>query len=313
MLMRKLLLFISIMTMASARAQQDPALAHYWAAQSFYNPAATALDGMLDVRLGYAMQMSGFTHAPATMTAQADLPLFFISNDHTAGILFINDKLGLFTHTKIALSYAYHKHWGRGLLSGGVRLGLLQEGFDGSKLDLIDTSDPAFPTTSQDGTGFDIDVGLRYDYKSIWYAGVSMQHLTAPSVSLGEEDQYEYNLASTFYVMGGWNRKLSQTTSLYADAMLRTDLIAWRGDITARLDYKGDRWNMYGGLGFSPTNSVTVLLGTRFQDINIGYAYEVYTSAIGALHGSHEITLAYQMDLSRFRKGRNLHKSVRLL
>lgn len=267
----------------------------------------------MDVHLGYAMQMTGFTNAPATMSAQADMPLFFISNAHSAGLLFLNDKLGLFTHMKIALSYAYHRRWGQGTVSGGLRVGLLSEGFDGSKLDLIDSSDPAFPTSKQDGTGFDVDFGLRYDYKNRWNVGVAMHHLTSPSVSLGDEEQYEYNVASSFYMMGGWNTRLSRSCTFYADAMLRTDLLAWRGDITARLKYEGEKWNMYGGVGYSPTNSVTLLLGTRFHDINIGYAYEAYTSAIGMLHGSHEILIGYQMDLSRFRKGRNLHKSVRLL
>jgi hypothetical protein len=47
--------------------------------------------------------------------------------------------------------------------------------------------------------------------------------------------------------------------------------------------------------------------------LNIGYAYEMYTSAIGALHGTHEVIIGYQTDLNLFKKGKNKHKSVRIL
>lgn len=47
------------------RAQYDVAFSNYWALQSFYNPAATGLDGMLNVQGAYSMQMVGFEDAPA--------------------------------------------------------------------------------------------------------------------------------------------------------------------------------------------------------------------------------------------------------
>jgi hypothetical protein len=70
---------------------------------------------------------------------------------------------------------------------------------------------------------------------------------------------------------------------------------------------------MYGGAMYSPQNSVGVLIGFNFHGINIGYSYEMYTSGIGALHGTHELLLGYQTDLNLFKKGKNKHKSVRLL
>jgi hypothetical protein len=70
---------------------------------------------------------------------------------------------------------------------------------------------------------------------------------------------------------------------------------------------------MYAGASYSPTNSVTLLIGGRLHGINVGYSYEFYTSAINPGNGSHELFVGYQTNLNLFKKGRNKHKSVRLL
>ena len=70
---------------------------------------------------------------------------------------------------------------------------------------------------------------------------------------------------------------------------------------------------MYGGVAYSPTNSVTFLLGGVFHGVVLGYSYEMYTSAISPGNGSHELFVGYQTDINLVKKGRNKHKSVRIL
>lgn len=94
---------------------------------------------------------------------------------------------------------------------------------------------------------------------------------------------------------------------------MRYDGHVWRGDIGARVLYKHDNKEMYAGLSCSPTNSVTAMIGGSFHGINIGYSYEMYTSAINPGNGSHEIFVRYQTDINLQKKGRNKHKSVRYL
>ena len=89
--------------------------------------------------------------------------------------------------------------------------------------------------------------------------------------------------------------------------------MAYRGDVTARLKYTHDKKVMYAGLSYSPTNSVTLLIGGHFHGVMFGYGYEAYTGAIGLGHGSHELFVGYQTDINLFKKGRNRHQSVRLL
>ena len=242
------------------------------------------------------------------------MPLFFVGPRHGVGVGFMNDKVGLFANKKMFLQYAYHHPLWGGQLSIGARAGFLNETFDGTGLDLEQSGDPAFPTTQVNGTALDVDAGLRYTAKRGWYAGLSTMHLTAPVISLGDEQQQETHVSRLYYATGGHTLRLGQPQfELHTSAILRTDLQAWRGDLTARLAYNGERLRLYGGLSYSPTVSVALLLGTRFHGVNIGYSYEMYTGGIGALSGTHEVVVGYQMDLNLHKKGKNLHKSIRIL
>ena len=93
----------------------------------------------------------------------------------------------------------------------------------------------------------------------------------------------------------------------------RYDGTAWRADVTGRLTYTHEKKMLYGGVSYSPTNSITALIGGNFHGVHIGYSYEVYTSAISFGNGSHELFVGYQTDIDLLKKGRNMHKSVRHL
>lgn len=315
MRMKRLLwIAIALLSPLLAKAQYDVAFSNYWALQSYYNPAVSGLDGQLDVQGAYSLQLVGFEHAPATMYVGVDLPLFFFGPRHGVGIGFLNDNVGLFSNKKIYLQYAYHQPLWGGRLSAGVRPGFLSESFDGSKVDVEDTGDPVFASGQVNGSGFDLDAGLRYTYKNRWYVGLSAMHCLSPTVRLGDDKVHQVNIDPEFYATAGYTINLRRPEfKVYTSGILRTNLQAWRGDLTARLAYNGEKIRLYGGLAYSPTVSVGLLLGTTFHGINIGYSYEMYTGGIGALHGTHEIILGYQTDLNLFKKGKNRHQSVRLL
>lgn len=312
--MRKRLYIISallLLAVSRAGAQYDVSFSHYWDLEPYYNAAAVGKQSKLNITAAYAMSFAGFENNPKSMYIGADMPLFLLNNYHGVGVSLLNDQIGLFTHQRMAIQYAYKHTLFGGMLSAGVQLGLLSEGFDGSKLDIEDSSDPAFSTSEVNGSAFDIGFGMYYTHGP-WYVGLSAQHITSPLVELGETN--ELQIDPTFYLTGGYNIKLRNPfLTIHPSVLLRTDGVAWRGDISGRLVYTNDKKMLYGGLSYSPTNSVTVLVGGNFHGVHIGYSYEVYTSAISIGNGSHELILGYQMDINLFKKGRNKHKSVRIL
>ena len=310
---RRILVILSILLLATSRAgaQYDVSFSHYWDLEPYFNPGAVGKQQKLNIAAAYAMSFAGFENNPRSMYVGADMPLYFLKNYHGVGLSLLNDQIGLFTHQRLAVQYAYKHRLFGGMLSTGVQLGLLSEGFDGSKVDVEDSGDPALATSDVNGSAFDVGFGLYYS-RGPWYVGVSAQHITSPLVALGETS--ELQIDPTFYLIGGYNIKLRNPfLTIHPSVLVRTDGVEWRGDVSGRLVYTNDKKVMYGGVSYSPTNSVTVLVGGSFHGVHIGYSYEVYTSGISIGNGSHELIIGYQMDVNLFKKGRNKHKSVRIL
>ena len=302
---------MSLLLAAEVRAQYDVNFAHYWAMEPSFNPATVGKEAKLNVAAAYAIQFAGYEHNPNTMYAATDIPFYALGSYHGVGAQFVNDAIGLFKHKRFSLQYAYQRNLLGGKLSAGLQVGMISENFDGSKVDLERSDDPAFTTSSIDGTGFDLSAGLYYKAND-WYVGASVLHLNSPRVELGETN--ELNIPATYYLTGGYNIRLNNPfLTIHTSALGRTDGTAWRADVTGRLKYEHEKRLLYGGLSYSPTNSVTVLLGGNFHGIHVGYSYEIYTSAISPGNGSHELFVGYQTELDLYKKGRNLHKSVRIL
>ena len=299
------------MASLTASAQYDVSFGHYWAMEPSFNPAAVGKESKLNVAVAYAMQLAGFEHNPNTMYAAADMPVYALNAYHGVGVQIINDAIGLFSHKRFGLQYAYQQRLFGGTLSVGGQASLLSENFDGSKLEVIDDSDPALATSEVNGTGLDFSVGIYYRHRR-WYVGASVLHLNAPTVELGEKN--ELSVSSSYYLTGGYNIRLKNPfLSIHTSVLGRTDGVAYRADVSGRLIYNHEKRVMYAGLSYSPTNSVTVVIGGNVRGIHLGYSYEVYTSAINIGNGSHEIFVGYQTELNLYKKGRNLHKSVRIL
>lgn len=130
----------------STKAQYDVPFSHYWAMEPYYNPATVGKGNKMNVVGAYSIDFSGFEHNPQTAYIGADMPLYFMKQFHGVGVSLLNDKIGLFTHQRIAGQYAFRYRLFGGMLSAGVQLGLLMENFDGTKLDVEDLMIRLFPS-----------------------------------------------------------------------------------------------------------------------------------------------------------------------
>ncbi len=302
-----LLLFVTL----GVFAQYDPSFSHYWAMEPSFNPAAIGKEDKVNVTGAYAMSLVGFEHAPKTMYVAGDLPFYAIGCYHGVGAQVMNDAIGVFSHKRIMLQYALKRRLAGGVLGIGVQGGVLSENMDGSELDMERPEDPAFSTSEQTGTGLDLGVGLYYSHKT-WYVGLSALHVNAPLVELGEKNELQVD--RTYYLTGGYNIRLRNPFfTIHPSLLARSDGAGWRVDVGTRVRYEYEKRMFYGGVSYSPTNSVTLLLGGNFHGISIGYSYEFYTNGLSLGNGSHELFVGYQTDLDFGKKGRNRHQSGRIL
>lgn len=291
--------------------QQDAAFLHYRNMETQFNPAAAGRTPQLNIVAAYQSHASGFEDAGGTMFAGADMAFALGRTRHGAGVTFQKDEIGLFSHQRFSALYAFHfKLWG-GTLSVGVQADMLNEKVDGSKAEAGDSGDPAIPSSEVSGSRFDASAGLWYSHEA-WYAGIGAQHLTAPTILLGEQN--EMDIKSSYNFTAGYNiRTHNPLFSIVPSVLLRYDGVEFRSDITGSLIYARDKKRLYGGINYSPRHSVGLFVGGTFHGVDIGYSYEANTEGIGMESGQHEVTLCYRMDLNLGKKGKNLHKSVRYL
>lgn len=238
-----------------AWAQQDPAFVHYWQMEPQFNPAAVGRTPQLSITAALQTHASGYDDAGSTMYAGADMAFQLGKTRHGVGALFQNDEFGLFSHKRFSLQYAYHfKLWG-GTLSVGAEADMLNESLNGSKAELGDANDPAFPTTDLSGSKFDASAGLYYAHRR-WYVGFAMQHITAPTVMMGETN--EYGVKSLYNLTAGYNIRLKNPFfTITPTTLLRYDGSAFRADITARVQYAHEK--------------KTTLRGHQLQSATLGH------------------------------------------
>lgn len=292
--------------------QFDARFSQYWAVPTYYHAGSVGQGDKLNIQAAYGMQLMGFEHAPRVMFFGVDLPFTLFHKKHGAGIFFFNEGIGLFRNQKVGLQYAYQWKLKRSHLGIGIQLGMLNVSFDPAGVNLGDEAeDPAFPDTKEQGIGMDLGLSLAYTHPS-GYAALSVQHLTAPTVEIGEKSNVKVN--PIFYLEGGYNiRTRNPLVYIQPSVQMQTDFYAFRMDATARLFYTWRGKKFSAAVGYSPSTSLTFGLGMQVRSVTVGYAYELFTSKIGASSGSHDLVVSYAIDMNVFKKSRSLHKSVRLL
>lgn len=315
--MRRPLLFTIVLLLTCVsltRAQYDVRLSQYFQAKPYYNPASVGATEDLNILALARMEWVGIKGAPLSFFAMADMPLTLGKTQHGIGVVLLTESIGLFQNTHVGLQYAYKQKLFGGTISGGFQIGLVNQSFDGSKVEMVESeyhqqTDEAIPTSQVSGMGFDMNFGLFYTHKK-FYAGIGMAHLIEPELQLGE-NAYSY-IGRTYNFMGGYNIQLPNPLfELQPSVFLLTDLQSFHTDITARLEYN----KMFnGGVSYRVNESVGILFGVKIGRFQAGYAYDFPITALGqATSGSHELCVRYSLKLKKTKTGKNRHKSVRIL
>lgn len=292
-------------------AQQDAIYQQYWNSETQWCPAAVGRTPQMEVKAAVQTHAIDFEQSGMTMFAGADMAFAMGKSRHGAGVYFYNDTFGLFSQMAFAGQYAYHFKMMGGTFSMGFEAQLLSDEIKGSKAELADGNDPAFPTSDLTGTGFDLGLGLYYQRKALGL-GLSVKNALAPTVKMGETN--EFRRKRLFNLSSAYNIKLkSPLYTVTPSVMFRTDLAEYRADLTCRVQYEYEGRRMYAGANYAPLHSVALFVGGTLKGMDLCYSFEANTEGIGMIYGQHEVTLTYCLPLDLGKKGRNLHKSVRWL
>ena len=314
-------LFVCLLGCASgAFAQTEVPFSQYQMALGYYNPASAGRLGDLDVSALYRMQWAGWTNAPKTVYATANMPIRFMKREHGIGVTVVNDNLSsLYKDMSAGLQYAYLKKIGKGTLRAGVQLGIINRTVGGETIitpDSTDTSggaDEAIPNSKIAKMVFDAHAGLFYATEK-WYVGLGVMHLLEPVI---ETENLHTFINRGYNFIGGYNIQMKNPLfEIQPSVFVQTNLNVYRADITARAvvakKYSaGLSWRMNEN---RLADAAVVLLGAKFGKMEGGYAYDIPLSDVGrGTMGSHELFLKYRLQLNKPKTGKSKHKSVRLL
>ncbi|MDO8930011.1 MAG: type IX secretion system membrane protein PorP/SprF [Bacteroidota bacterium] len=307
-------LFLYIIAILAAIAQQDPQFTFNRMTQLSVNPGYAGSSGMVNGLILNRYQWDGIPGAPKTLlfSVESGTELFGINSG--VGLNIISDELGFQKNIAVSFDYAYRKVTKWGNLGIGASAGFYNmaingdwntpEGIPWTPYD----GDPGVPQSDVSQLAFDLGFGI-FLKSNDYFIGASVTHLNQASIVFS--DQASTYLARHYYLSAGYNISLSDPLfEIQPSVLFKTDMVAYQADFTVDLVYK-ERYSV--GLNYRINDAVGVLLGFELANgMRIGYAYDIMTSALaGYGNGSHEIFIGYSFDLGKNRSKK--YKSVRFL
>lgn len=306
-------LFLYIIAILAAIAQQDPQFTFNRQTQLTVNPGYAGNDGMITGIILNRYQWVGIKGAPETLVFSAGGATDIFGLNSGIGLNVMSDKLGFFKNISINLDYAYRKKTGIGDIGIGPSFGFYNMSINPDwyipESDVHGTvTEPGIPQGQSSRLAFDLGFGV-YLKSNKYFVGASATHINQASIILA--DQARTFLARHYYVSGGYNISLPDPLfELEPAVYFKTDGVAYQADFTVDLVYKK---RFSAGLNYRIRDAIGVLLGFEMNNgLKIGYAYDIMTSALAAYgNGSHEFYLGYSLDLGKNRSKK--YKSVRYL
>ncbi|MDD3737815.1 MAG: PorP/SprF family type IX secretion system membrane protein [Lentimicrobiaceae bacterium] len=299
-----ILLVTTVMFIAGkdSYSQQDPHFTHYMFNRSIYNPANFGLSDGISVVGVFRNQWLGFKDpegnivSPVTVEATADAPIRILHGGIGFGVM--QDKLGFTSNLDVKLGYAFHAYIGNNLLSIGANVDLNNVSHDNSKYITTDNEPVNLGGNDKGAVVTDMAVGLIFKNPKYYISLSSNKVLETKkelegqsSIALQNRRHYYANVGYNFTLPAYPNFVFMPTALIYSDGKV------FQTNFMAMAKYNNKIW---GGVGYRFQDAINLIIGTEFNDIEIGYAFDIPISGLGIrTFGSHEIMMRYLFKIER--------------
>lgn len=245
------------------------------------NPAYAGSRDALDVTGLYRNQWMGIVGSPVTASFAAHTPLK--NKRFNIGATVINDKFGIFNHTRANLIYAYRIKFLKGNLSFGLQGGVDYYTANWSRINTIQKDDPNFSSTVNDSKIVpDAGFGVYY-YSKNFYLGLS-----APTVFNETISKYRTFMGNTGFLINvseDFKIKPAMLVKYIYNSPLSTNVSStfyWK-------DFIGL------GIGYTLNTSAMAFIDLKLNEqLRFGYGYDYALNRLNVYSsGSHEIMLRY--------------------
>lgn len=307
--LRYIMMVVFVAVSGLLMSQQAPMFTNYSNSYASVNPGFGGLSDGINVMGIYRDQWTGFKDmngnavAPKTMLFSGDMPVKLLHGGASLSIM--NDKIGFEDNVNINLGYSFHLDLGGGTLGIGMAFNMINRTVDFGKFHPNVENDPILPTGEEDGMMLDANFGVFWQIPETFYIGFSATNLfesKGKELSSNATSSASFVGDRTFYLMAGYEYQFNNPVfKLLPSVCIMSDIASTQFNAGAKLLYNNKVW---GGINYRYQESIAAMVGFKFKDIQISYAYDINTMGI-SVQGSHEVCISYLFKM-------NLEKSPRI-
>jgi len=283
----------------SLMAQQIPLNSSTYFMRMLNNPALTAYNGSTNVYGYYRDQWTGMPGHPVTMGGMGEISLWgdrsglgvAVSNDVTS--IISNVSAQLYYAQKIKLAQDHH-------LSLGVSFGLLDTHIDYANAIATDVNDPNILSANKTGIGFDMNVGIAYQWKKLTI-GFAVPHVVNTNVTLSDQtkstnyDALRNYVAHASYEFSFKHEMWNLEPSILFRQGTTGPVYQIEGNVMA--NYKR---MLFLGVGYRQDYGMSVEAAVRISRcVTVGYSFEYPITGgatFGNTRGTHEVLVGINFD-----------------
>ncbi|WP_066757112.1 PorP/SprF family type IX secretion system membrane protein [Crocinitomix algicola] len=292
----KYIIYISFLLSSNLYGQLDALYSQYTFNQFNINPAYAGSRDAMNVNLTGRSQWLGLSGAPNTQNVAINSPA---SNYNLAwGFDATHDQYGPYNHFSAQGALAYRLRLERGNLHLGLRGGAYNLVLDHAQLKFREDNDQLDNQTKYSSVVPNFDFGLYY-YSQKFYAGLSINHLTASKFHFQGLNNELYHLNQQVHLMAGYVFNLNPQILLKPTVLIRyAQPQTISTDLNANFMFYQRFWL---GIGTRNLNSLNFLGDLYVTDyLRIGYSYDMTLTELQKFaNGSHEILIGFDFNVKK--------------
>jgi type IX secretion system PorP/SprF family membrane protein len=318
LMINKLLLILTVCALFLFKPSgyaQDPEFSQFYANPLYLNPALAGSNICPRLVLNYRNQWPALANSFVTYNASYDQYIEKIFGG--IGILVNMDNAGdgILKTTSASLMYAFRLRAGNNFyIQMALQGSYVQKSLNWNKLQFEDQIDPqqgfVYPTaeTPPDRTsvGFpDFSAGIVFGWKNLMHGGLAVHHLTEPNMAFYNQNQNKLpmkitgHLGMNFNLAGGGVGFGEEEPRFYISPnLLYQQQGPWHqinaGLYVVRLPIVLGAWFRH---NFENADAVIALVGIQYQNLNVGYSYDMTLSQLKSnTGGAHEVSVAWKFN-----------------
>ena len=285
-------------TASSLMAQQIPLNSSTYFMRLLNNPALTAYNGSTNVYAYYRNQWTGMPGHPVTMGGVGEISLW--GDRSGVGVAVSNDVTSIISNTSAQIYYAQKIKLAPGHhLAVGLSFGLLDTHVDYENAIANDPNDPTIFSTHKSGVGFDMNIGLAYQWKKLTI-GFAVPHVVNTNVTLGDQTR-----SSNYDALRNYVAHASYEFSFKKEKWHLEPSIMFKKGAGSLYQIEGNlmanyKRMVYLGIGYRQDYGMTAQAAVRISRcVTLGYSYEypiLSGPTYGNTKGTHEVLVGMNFD-----------------